>query len=70
MPLTRKPLAWPAARLAAFLVAFVVFGIKADFPRSGVAQSLAGWPLVLAGAALMLIGLLGTPRRLLTKPLI
>lgn len=59
-----------ATAVALWLVAFLVFGIKADFPRSGVAQSLAGWPLVLAGAALMLIGLLGTPTRFLPKPLI
>ncbi|HEY9106114.1 MAG TPA: acyltransferase [Roseateles sp.] len=59
-----------AIAVAAWLVAFLVFGIKADYPRSGVAQSLAGWPLVLAGAALMLFGLLGTPRRFLPGPLI
>ncbi|HEY8881141.1 MAG TPA: acyltransferase [Roseateles sp.] len=59
-----------AAAVGLWLAAFLVFGIKADFPRSGVAQSLAGWPLVLAGAALMLIGLLGTPARFLPKPLI
>jgi peptidoglycan/LPS O-acetylase OafA/YrhL len=35
-----------------------------------VAQSLAGWPLVLAGAVLMLISLLGMPSRFLPKPLI
>jgi len=59
-----------ASAVGLWLVAFLVFGIKADYPRSGVAQSLAGWPLVLAGAALMLIGLLGTPTRFLPKPLI
>jgi peptidoglycan/LPS O-acetylase OafA/YrhL len=59
-----------AVAVAAWLVAFLVFGIKADYPRSGVAQSLAGWPLVLGGAALMLVGLLGTPRRFLPAPLI
>ncbi|MGM9486855.1 acyltransferase family protein [Ideonella sp. YS5] len=59
-----------ALAVALWLVAFLVFGIKADFPRSTVAQSLAGWPLVLAGAALMLISLLGTPRRFLPTPLI
>lgn len=56
--------------VALWLVAFLVFGIKADFPRSGVVQSLAGWPLVLAGAVLMLLGLLGTPGRFLPRPLI
>jgi peptidoglycan/LPS O-acetylase OafA/YrhL len=35
-----------------------------------VAESLAGWPLVLAGAALMLLGMLGMPRRFLPAPLI
>lgn len=59
-----------AVAVAAWLVAFLVFGIKADYPRSGVAQSLAGWPLVLAGAVLMLVSLLGTPRRFLPGPLI
>lgn len=59
-----------AAAVALWLVASVVFEIKADLPRSTVAASLAGWPLVLAGAALMLIGLLGTPRRFLPGPLI
>jgi peptidoglycan/LPS O-acetylase OafA/YrhL len=56
--------------VAAWLVAFQVFGIKADFPRSTVAQSLVGWPLVLAGAVMMLLGLLGMPQRFLPKPLI
>lgn len=53
-----------------WLVAFTIFGIKADNPNSTVLQSLAGWPLVLAGAALMLVSLLGTPRRFLPGPLI
>jgi peptidoglycan/LPS O-acetylase OafA/YrhL len=53
-----------------WLVAFTVFGIKADWPSSTVLQSLAGWPLVLAGAALMLVSLLGAPRRFLPRPLI
>jgi len=59
-----------AVAVVAWLVAFLVFGIKADYSRSGVAQSLAGWPLVLGGAALMLVSLLGTPRRFLPEPLI
>jgi peptidoglycan/LPS O-acetylase OafA/YrhL len=59
-----------ACAVALWLVASLVFGIKADLPQSTVAESLAGWPLVLAGAALMLIGLLGTPRRFLPAPLI
>ncbi len=69
---------WPiAVRIGLFavavglwLVAFNTFGIKADWPTSTVLQSLAGWPLVLAGAALMLVSLLGTPRRFLPEPLI
>jgi peptidoglycan/LPS O-acetylase OafA/YrhL len=56
--------------VALWLVASIVFGIKADLPQSTVAESLAGWPLVLAGAALMLIGMLGTPRRFLPGPFI
>jgi peptidoglycan/LPS O-acetylase OafA/YrhL len=59
-----------ALAVAAWLVASAVCGIKADFPRSTVAESLAGWPLVLAGAALMLVGVLGMPRRFLPAPLI
>jgi len=69
---------WPVATrcavlalaVAAWLVASAVFGIKADLPRSTVAESLAGWPLVLAGATLMLVGMLGMPRRFLPAPLI
>jgi peptidoglycan/LPS O-acetylase OafA/YrhL len=56
--------------VALWLVASVVCGIKADLPQSTVAESLAGWLLVLAGAALMLVGMLGTPRRFLPGPLI
>lgn len=69
---------WPVAVRAGlfalavglWLTAFLVFGIKADYPRSTVAQSLAGWPLVLAGAVLMLVSLLGISGRFLPKPLI
>ena len=53
-----------------WLVAFTAFGIKADDPRSTVLQSLAGWPLVLGGAALMLLSLLGTPQRFLPSAFI
>lgn len=53
-----------------WLLASIVCGIKADFPRSTVAQSLLGWPLVLAGAALMFVAMLGMPRRFLPGPLI
>lgn len=59
-----------ASAVGLWLTAFFVFGIKADFPRSTVAQSLAGWPLVLGGAVLMLVSLLGLPRRFLPRPLI
>ena len=59
-----------ALAIALWLIAFTVFGIKADDPRSTVMQSLAGWPLVLGGAALMLLSLLGTPQRFLPSPLI
>jgi peptidoglycan/LPS O-acetylase OafA/YrhL len=59
-----------ALAVAAWLVASAVFGIKADVPQSTVAESLAGWPLVLAGAALMLVSVLGMPRRFLPAPLI
>ena len=59
-----------ALAVGMWLVAFTVSGIKADWPTSTVLQSLAGWPLVLAGSALMLISLLGTPRRFLPGPLI
>jgi len=60
---------WVVA-IAAWLAASLVFGIKADFPHSTVMASLAGWLLVLAGAAFMLIATLGTPRRFLPTPLI
>jgi peptidoglycan/LPS O-acetylase OafA/YrhL len=59
-----------ALAVGLWLVAYMVCGIKADWPTSTVGQSLAGWPLVLAGAALMLVSLLGTPRRFLPGPLI
>ena len=59
-----------AFAIGLWLVAFTVFGIKADNPGSTVLQSLAGWPLVLGGAALMLVSLLGAPRRFLPGPLI
>jgi peptidoglycan/LPS O-acetylase OafA/YrhL len=73
----RRPDWHIAARIALFgsavglwLVAYTVCGIKADWPTSTVIQSLAGWPLLLTGAALMLVSLLGTPRRFLPGPLI
>ena len=47
-----------------------VCGIKADYPHSTVTESLAGWGLVLAGAALMLVATLGTPQRFLPAPLV
>jgi peptidoglycan/LPS O-acetylase OafA/YrhL len=59
-----------ASAIGMWVVAFTVFGIKADWPSSTVLQSLAGWPLVLVGAALMLVSLLGVPRRFLPGPLI
>jgi len=59
-----------ATAIGMWLVAFSVFGIKADWPRSTVAQSLAGWPLVLGGSALMLISMLGMPQRYLPRPMI
>jgi len=59
-----------AFAIGLWLVAFTVFGIKADNPGSTVLQSLAGWPLVLGGATLMLVSLLGAPRRFLPGPLI
>jgi peptidoglycan/LPS O-acetylase OafA/YrhL len=59
-----------ACAVGLWLVASIVCGIKADFPHSTVTQSLLGWPLVLAGAALMLVAMLGMPRRFLPGPLI
>jgi peptidoglycan/LPS O-acetylase OafA/YrhL len=56
--------------IAAWLAASSVFGIKADFPHATVTESLAGWSLVLGGAALMLIATLGTPQRFLPAPLV
>ena len=60
---------WGVA-IAAWLAASAVFGIKADLPHATVTESLAGWGLVLAGAALMLVGTLGTPQRFMPAPLI
>ncbi|WP_179044706.1 acyltransferase family protein [Sphingobium lactosutens] len=59
-----------ALAVISWIVAFKAFGIKADFPHSSVAHSLAGWPLVLIGAVLMLVSLLGTPERYLPRPLV
>jgi peptidoglycan/LPS O-acetylase OafA/YrhL len=59
-----------ALAVGLWLVAFKAFGIKADNPQSTVLQSLAGWPLVLGGAALMLLSLLGASPRFLPGPLI
>jgi peptidoglycan/LPS O-acetylase OafA/YrhL len=58
------------AAVALWLIAFTMFGIKADDPRSTVGQCLVGWPLVLAGTVLFLLSLLGTPVRFLPRPLI
>jgi peptidoglycan/LPS O-acetylase OafA/YrhL len=73
----RRPDWHIAVRIAVFagavglwMVAFKVFGIKADLPQASVAESLAGWPLVLIGSMLMLVSLLGTPARYLPGPLI
>lgn len=59
-----------AVAIGMWLVAFLAFGIKADWPRSTIAQSLAGWPLLLGGASLMLVSMLGMPARYLPSPLI
>ena len=73
----RVPELHPAVRIigagiatGSWLIAFTVFEIKADDPRATVAQSLAGWPLVLAGTTLFLLSLLGTPARFLPRPLV
>ena len=58
------------AAVALWLIAFTMFGIKADDPRSTVGQCFVGWPLVLAGAGLFLVSLLGTPNRFLPRPFI
>ena len=59
-----------ALATASWLIAFTVFKIKADDPRSTVTQCLVGWPLVLAGATLFLLSLLGTPSRFLPRALV
>lgn len=69
---------WPiVVRIAAFafaiglwMLAWKGFGIKAEYPQSTVLESLLGWPLVLVGAGLMLVSLLGMPQRYLPRPLI
>jgi peptidoglycan/LPS O-acetylase OafA/YrhL len=68
-PVAARAGLWVVA-IAAWLVASAVFGIKADYPHSTVTESLAGWGLVLAGAALMLVATLGTPQRFLPAPLV
>jgi peptidoglycan/LPS O-acetylase OafA/YrhL len=74
----RRP-AWPMAvrflapvgTLACWLTASLVCGIHADAPHlSSVPQALGGWLLVLAGAVLLLIGLLGTPDKFLPRPVV
>lgn len=59
-----------ALAIACWLIAFTVFEIKADDPRSTVLQCLAGWPLVLVGTILFLLSLLGMPARFLPRPLV
>ncbi|WP_129586297.1 acyltransferase family protein [Sphingomonas montana] len=59
-----------ATAIGMWLIAFSVFGIKADWPRSTIGQSLAGWSLLLGGAALMLVSMLGMPERYLPRTLI
>lgn len=59
-----------ALAVAMWLTAYLAFEIKADWPRSTVMQSLAGWPLILIGGALMLVSMLGMSPRILPRPLI
>ena len=60
---------WPvrvvlfAVAIGMWLIAYSVFGITSYDAHSSVAHQLAGWPLVLGGAVLMLVSVLGTPTR-------
>lgn len=61
----------PLGTLACWLTASIVFGIHADAPHlSSVPQALSGWLLVLLGAILLLLGLLGTPEKFLPRPVV
>jgi peptidoglycan/LPS O-acetylase OafA/YrhL len=60
-----------ATALGCWLLASLVFGIHADAPHlSTVPQAICGWMLVLFGAILLLLGLLGTPKKYLPRPLV
>jgi len=60
---------WPvrvvlfAVAIGMWLIAYSVFGITSYDAHSSVAHQLTGWPLVLGGAVLMLVSVLGTPTR-------
>ncbi len=60
-----------AATLGCWLAASLVFGINADAPHlSSIPAALCGWMLVLLGAVLLLLGLLGTPDRFIPRPIV
>ena len=59
------------AALCCWLVASIVCGIHADTPHlSNVAESITGWLLILLGAILLFLGLLGIPEKFLPKPVV
>jgi len=58
------------AGIACLFVASVHFGVQADTPSSTVIGAPIGWALVLIATVLFFLSLLGTPAKLLPKPLI
>ena len=59
------------AGIGCWLVANMVFKVQADAPHlSNVYEAVSGWLLVLSGAILLFLSLLGTPARFLPKPVV
>lgn len=59
-----------AVAVGMWLVAFSVFGITSYDAQSSVAEQLVGWLLVLGGAILMLVSVLGMPTRYVPNALV
>ena len=58
------------AAVVCWFVASAHLGVQADAPSSTLGQAPVGWALVLLGAALFFLSLLGAPARWMPKPLI
>lgn len=59
-----------AAAVGMWLVAFSVFGVTSYNAQSSVGHQLTGWLLVLAGTIVMLVSVLGTPKRYVPDALV